>query len=58
MMDERMAGFEAEVTQLKTSLAVHEAGIEQQKENFADHMQREFANTKLVMHEIVEGAKK
>ena len=54
---ERFAQLEAEVSQLKVSLGVHEAGLEQQKKHLLDYIEKQFAMTKLAMTEIVEGAK-
>ena len=55
--EERCVQLEAEVSQMKVSLSVHEAGLEHQKKNLLDYIEKEFATTKLVMTEIVEGAK-
>ena len=57
-LEEKIEALETEVTQLKTSLAIHEAGLEQEKVKLSDYMEKEFTNTKLGMTEIVEGARK
>ena len=54
---ERFAQLEAEVSQLKVSLDVHEASLEQQKKHLLDYIEKQFATTKLAMTEIAEGTK-
>ena len=56
-MESRISEVEKELTLLKTALAVHEAGIEKQKEHLLDHINLEFTTSKLAMNEIVESAK-
>ena len=56
-LEEQIEILKLEVTQLKTSLAIHEASFEQEKVKLSDYMEKEFATHKLVMQEIGEGAK-
>ena len=42
----RLAILEQEVSQLKVTLGVHEAGIEQEKKDLLDYMEKEFAKGK------------
>ena len=56
-MESRISEVEKELTLLKTALAVHEAGIEKQKEHLLDHVNLEFTTSKLAMNEIIESAK-
>ena len=56
-LEGRVSTVEAELTQVKTTLAVHEAGVEAQKKTLLDHIDKEFATHKLVIQEIIEGSK-
>ena len=56
-MENRITDIEQEVTQLKIHMAAKDKGIEEQKKALVDYIDKEFATHKLVMQEIVEGAK-
>ena len=56
-MENRITEVEQEVTQLKIHMAAKDKGIEDQKKALIDYIDKEFATHKLVMQEIVEGAK-
>ena len=56
-MESRVAEVEKEITQLKIHVEAKEKGIEEQKKTLVDYIDKEFATHKLVMQEIVEGAK-
>ena len=56
-MENRIAHVEQEVTQLKIHVQAKDKGIEEQKKALVDYIDKEFATHKLVMQEIVEGAK-
>ena len=56
-VEERMKVLEEEVTQLKLHMLAKDKGLEEQKKALVDYIDKEFATHKLVMNEIVEGAK-
>ena len=56
-VEERMKVLEDEVTQLKLHMLAKDKGLEEQKKALVDYIDKEFATHKLVMNEIVEGAK-
>ena len=56
-MESRVAEVEKEIVQLKIHMEAKEKGIEEQKKTLVDYIDKEFATHKLVMQEIVEGAK-
>ena len=56
-MESRISEVEQEVTQLKIHMEAKDKGIEEQKKALVDYIDKEFATHKLVMQEIVGGAK-
>ena len=56
-MESRISEVEQEVTQLKIHMEAKDKGIEEQKKTLVDYIDKQFATHKLVMQEIVEGAK-
>ena len=56
-MEARIAEVEQEVTQIRIHIDAKDKGIEEQKKVLLDYIDKEFATHKLVMQEIVEGAK-
>ena len=56
-MENRITDMEQEVAELKIHMAAKDKGIEEQKKALVDYIDKEFATHKLVMQEIVEGAK-
>ena len=55
--EEKIKELEEELTQIKILIAAKDQGLEDQKKILVDYMEKEFATHKLVMNEIVEGAK-
>ena len=55
--EEKIKELEEEITQIKIMIASKDQGLEDQKKILVDYMEKEFATHKLVMNEIVEGAK-
>ena len=49
--------LEEEVTQVKIQMNAKDRGLEEEKKAIADCMEKQIATHKLVMQEIVEGAK-
>ena len=56
-MENRIADVEQEIAQIKIHVQAKDKGIEEQKKALVDYIDKEFATHKLVMQEIVEGAK-
>ena len=56
-IEARLKELEDEVSQVKIQMKDKERGLEDQKKAIVDYMDKEFATHKLVMNEIVEGAK-
>ena len=56
-LEARMTEVEKEVTQMKIHIETKDKGLEEQKKVLIDYIDKEFATHKLVMQEIVEGAK-
>ena len=56
-IEAKLRELEEEVIQVKIQMQAKDQGLEQQKKAIVDHMDKEFATHKLVMNEIVEGAK-
>ena len=56
-MESRITEVEKEISLLKIHMEAKEKGIEEQKKTLVDYIDKEFATHKLVMQEIVEGAK-
>ena len=56
-MESRLSEIEKEVTQIKIHMEAKDKGLEEQKKVLLDYIDKEFATHKLVMQEIVEGAK-
>ena len=56
-VEEAMQNLEEEVTQLKIHIMTKDKGLEEQKKALMDYIDKEFATHKLVMQEIIEGAK-
>ena len=56
-LEARMSEVEKEVTQIKINIETKDKGLEEQKKVLIDYIDKEFATHKLVMQEIVEGAK-
>ena len=55
--EDRIKQLEEEVITLKMHVAAKDKGLEEEKKAIVDYMEKEFATHKLVMNEIVEGAK-
>ena len=55
--ENRITDMEQEITQLKIHMAAKDKGIEEQKKALVDYIDKEFATHKLVMQQIIEGAK-
>ena len=49
--------LEEELTQVKIQMNTKDRGLEEEKKAIVDYMEKEFTTHKLVMQEIVEGAK-
>ena len=56
-VEARLQEIEEEFSQIKIHMAAKDKGIDEQKKALIDYIDKEFATHKLVMHEIVEGAK-
>ena len=57
MAEARIVEIERELTRLKVSFGVYEAGIEKQKADLVDQIGLELTRIKLGMNEVVEGAR-
>ena len=56
-IEAKLRELEEDVIQVKIQMQTKDQGLEHQKKAIVDHMDKEFATHKLVMNEIVEGAK-
>ena len=56
-VEARLKEFEDEVSQVKLEMKAKYRGLEEQKKAIVDYMEKEFTTHKLVINEIVEGAK-
>ena len=56
-VEARLRELEEEVSHVKIQMQAKDRGLEEQKKAIVDYMDKEFATHKLVMNEIVEGAK-
>ena len=56
-IEAKLKELEDEVTQVKIQMNTKDRGLEEKKKAIVDYMEKEFATHKLVMQEIVEGAK-
>ena len=54
---DKVKELEEEVIRLKIHVAAKDKGLEEEKKAIVDYMEKEFATHKLVINEIVEGAK-
>ena len=55
--EDKVKQLEEEITTLKMHVAAKDRGLEEEKKAIVDYMEKEFATHKLVINEIVEGAK-
>ena len=56
-IEAKIKELEEELSQVKIQMTAKDRGLEEQKKAIVDYMDKEFATHKLVMNEIVEGAK-
>ena len=56
-LETRLKELEDEVSQVKLEMKAKDRGLEEQKKAIVDYMEKEFTTHKLVINEIVEGAK-
>ena len=56
-VDEQIKQLEEDVMTLKMHVAAKDRGLEEEKKVIVDYMEKEFTTHKLVINEIVEGAK-
>ena len=56
-VEARLKELEDEISQVKLEMKAKDRGLEEQKKAIVDYMEKEFTTHKLVIHEIVEGAK-
>ena len=56
-VEARFKEIEEEVTQVKIQMKAKDRGLDEEKKAIVDYMEKEFTTHKLVMQEIVEGAK-
>ena len=56
-VEEKVKELEEEIIKLKIHVTAKDRGLEEEKKVIVDYMEKEFATHKLVINEIVEGAK-